>query len=104
MLENKRYSTRYQMCKARVAISLTVLERIAIFGMEVPARPTWRVSEGVCNARECRTIVAYPHLCRSCVNGAGSTCSEPAGCTAAHAARPQPGLLRRLLYDRSSAR
>ena len=36
MIENKRYSMPYQMCKALEANFLTVLERIAIFGTDSP--------------------------------------------------------------------
>jgi hypothetical protein len=34
IIENKRYSMTYQMCKAPQANFLTVLERVGIFGMQ----------------------------------------------------------------------
>jgi hypothetical protein len=34
MIENKRYSMRYQMCKVAQANFLTVLERVVTFGVD----------------------------------------------------------------------
>src|SRR5882724_5238795 len=105
LLKTKDIACRYQVCKAPQANFLTVLERIAIFGLDKsPHGPQGVYLKESRDARKCRRFVPFPGFWGSSMLGPGSPSFQ-------HAAGPtrQPrlenhGLLRWFLHERESSR